>query len=455
MDRLPPEILCNILEYSTWGHTDPNTPYSRCPTLANLKVLRLCCRSFAELGAKYLFEQLWVHMNEGSFAKMTAVAEHPAYSHMVHELKIFPKLLTRFYDNGSYEREVRRRLNRIEANGVKTSFTLSANEIAKAYERYNDIWRGEDDLSGRVQTGLLHAMNQFIKLHSITSGIWQDFVQSESRRLPRPGKDSLLETTLKLPGLSWVRFHYRNQDLHTPAVSKSMMRAIALSLPVLSGILRRAEIFVSFTINYNRLSARDTKLVKRLVNRLTHFELPIPNNYLRNSADAVTARGVLNWCSPNLQELSLVDSTIDPYPAGLLYIPDLFELALGDTHWPRLSSLSLKGFEVDGNTLITLLLRHRSTLKKLYLSNMRLQSGSWRKVFTELRGGAVTFVGCQKLYVGERSPMSSFCATNQDVSWDIVQKNLQSFIVEGQPWPSNVMPASLSQDNDDQTDDSD
>ena len=422
----------------------------------NLKALRMCCRGFGELGAKYLFEELWVHMNETSFANMTAIAEHPIYSHMVHELKIFPRLLTKFYFNGSYEREVRSRLRRIEANDVRTSCALSAKEMDNAYKRYKDIWEGEDGLSGKIQTKLLHAMNKFPQLHSITSGVWQDFIQSELRRVATVGKDPLLETTLMLPGLSWARLNYRHEGAHTSTVTKSIMRAIASSRPVFAGMLHRAGVFSSFTIDYTKLSARDLKLVKRLVSCLTCFELHIQNNKHKNTPDnPAIFREVLGWCNPNLQELSIVDSRWSRFYSEPVNAPHALKLVFGDTHWRRLSSLSLKQFAVDGDTLITILRRHKSTLKQLFMSDMLLLSASWQKSFTELQGGVLALIDFQGLHVSDVWTVALGYVGDDNASWDVMQKGLHSFIVDKQPWPSDILPAGLSRHIDDQPGDED
>ena len=393
-------------------------------------------------------------MNETSFAKMTTVAEQPAYSHMVRELKIFPRLLTKFYYRDGYERELRTRLRRIEVNGVRTSYTLSAEELDNAYDRYNEIWMGETGLLGNVETELLNAMDCLPQLHSVTSGGWQDFVQSESRWVPMTGKDIQLETTLMLPGLSWARLNYRNEGLHSSTVTKSIIRAIASSRPVLSGVLREAGIFKSFAIDYRKLSARDLRLVKRLVNCLICFDLPIPKNYNKKPYDPVIFTEVLRWCSLNLEKLSITDSRSSPHPLWPPNTTGILEHIFGDIRWSRLSSLSLDGFIVDGDSLITVFQHHKSTLTKLCLLRIKVKFASWQQIFTELQGGALTVIDFQDLYVGETEHKALGRASDDDGSWDVLQKGLHSFIVDGQPWPSDILSANLSQD-DRQLDDTD
>lgn len=62
------------------------------------------------------------------------------------------------------------------------------------------------------------------------------------------------------------------------------------------------------------------------------------------------------------------------------------ELALGETVYPHLYELSISDCEVDEEYLIALILRHKATLRRLYLFNISLSDddGSWHEVFDSI-----------------------------------------------------------------------
>lgn len=91
MDRLPVEIAHLILVELCPVTASDEIP--RIP-LANLKALRLSCRLFADLVASYLFQCVWLYVDEDSFAKLTALAGHPTLRKKVRTMNIFSRLLS-------------------------------------------------------------------------------------------------------------------------------------------------------------------------------------------------------------------------------------------------------------------------------------------------------------------------------------------------------------------------
>ena len=435
MDRMAPEVLCSILEYSTWGHKDAHTAYPLDPTLVNLKALRLCCRDFAEHGAKYLFSQLWVYLNEASFIKMMAIAEHPIYSQMVQELTIFPRLLRSSYDKDEYERIVRALPEFMEESEDELNtvlYTLSTEELDAAYGRFTKTWEEQMKFSSKAENGLLTGINYFTKLHSITPGDRHDFAISEMRKMPSPNKNYLIDRLFMLPHQCW------EDGVHTPEDAISIIRAIASSPPLLSGALRGAEIFEYFMIDFLDSSAEDLELLKRVVTRLTYLGLAIHSNDIdlcQHVVESGQCRQILEWSSPKLERLSVTD------PQILEHEP--FADVFGTIRFPRLSSLALDGFWVHGDDLIALLQRHKPTLKSLQLRAITLKSASWLKVFTELRGGALTFINFHQLRVSDAEEEFLSCACGIDGLSAIWRKAADSYIVEEQTWPS-LLPAFLS-----------
>lgn len=59
---------------------------------------------------------------------------------------------------------------------------------------------------------------------------------------------------------------------------------------------------------------------------------------------------------------------------------------LGNTTWPKLRELGLSEFSTSENFLVDLLLRHKSSLRRLSLSDIYLSEGAWESVFERLGG---------------------------------------------------------------------
>ncbi len=433
MDRLPPEILCYVLEYSTWGHKGENAPAPNGPTIMTLKALRLCCRTFAELGARYLFARLSVYMTDSSFLKMRNIAEHPVYSHMVHELEIFPRLLSFLLDEDYYRKEVWDLLD-VEADALH--YPLSTEEVDATYGRFEGIWEDQMRLSGNVETRLRAAMDYFTQLHSMTSCTRQEHEMSQSRQLALPNEQSLDGGPRTHRGEYWDNYGNNTDD------TISIIRAIASSRPLNSGILRGGVIFRSFSLDFVRLSAEDLGLIKRIVTRLTSFSVNVRNDETNIGipVELGDCRRLLEWSGPKLERLSVVNLANDGFSLS-------FARVFGTIHWPRLSWLSLSNFRVHSHELITFLQRHTSTLAKLHLQQIVLLSASWLRVFTEIRGGALTAIEIQRLQVSDTEAQFCGCrcdACDETESWEVWQKDLNLFIIGDGLWPSKVLPSFLT-----------
>ena len=62
-------------------------------SLAGIKTLSLSCRLFANVGPKYLFEHLWLLMDEDSLAKLSALSTHSKYENITQTIDFFPTSL--------------------------------------------------------------------------------------------------------------------------------------------------------------------------------------------------------------------------------------------------------------------------------------------------------------------------------------------------------------------------
>lgn len=72
------------------------------------KSLRLCYRHLARDAAYYLYDAVWVYLDQTSLSKRAAIARHPVYSQMVVEVKFFPRLFNKEFEiRVGYENYIR------------------------------------------------------------------------------------------------------------------------------------------------------------------------------------------------------------------------------------------------------------------------------------------------------------------------------------------------------------
>ena len=396
--------------------------------MKNLKQLRLCCHGFAKHGARYLFCELWIYMTETSFGKMRMVASHPMYRHMVHELKIFPSLLTNPLYTNEDEKEVRA--------GVGNAQEISAEERDAAYGRLTAIWNEQHQLSGHIEPSLRTAMDCFTRLYRITSPPGEDFVKGELTQLPLPDESDLHEDPHMLHGDG--RHQNERYLINSERNIALVLRAIAASRPLACGILREVAIFDSFSIVVMSLKGgMDFQLVKRLVTQLTSFSLNLYSEYQNWWFDSLVKsndfRRVLEWSSPTLQKLCI--HSHQNYPNETEFFSTF--------HWQRLSTLSLNGLKLDGSQFIAFLQCHKLTLTALHLSYITLVSASWHEIFTNCRGGAIASIEFKGLFVGDAEEICFPCDNDDKERWQKVHRGLHAFIIDEEPWDHETLPTSL------------
>lgn len=102
MDRLPNEVLGMILDelkpsgLFRWADEIDSGVWR---TNRNIKSLRLCCQRLAEVGARHLFQEIYLCLRAESFTKVSSIMNHRLYNGLVRELQIYPVLAT-FLDDG-------------------------------------------------------------------------------------------------------------------------------------------------------------------------------------------------------------------------------------------------------------------------------------------------------------------------------------------------------------------
>jgi hypothetical protein len=117
------------------------------------------------------------------------------------------------------------------------------------------------------------------------------------------------------------------------------------------------------------------------------------------------------------------------------------EPVLRDVTYPNLYELSLSQCEVHADYLIDLCMRHKATLRRLYLKNIMLldDHSSFREVFTRLSGQLPQLrqVHLRGTFHGDLTPTGElrFQSTGRQITIDPFRDALENFIVKGGEYP--------------------
>lgn len=399
MDRLPAEVLRIIMEeldskVTSESPDDRLIDIHRFATNANIKSMRLCCRWVGLVAAEFLYREVWLYMEQSSFAKLASIAKHPLYCHMVHELRFFPRFKQHvFFENQAYmdyfgEMEENRERNHIHPFGfdVPKGRCWTQTEINNCSEGYSILCREHAESFSSAEPLFHTAMNAFTNLTAVNfqklnplptlcSGL---SVADVAR-----GTDAKNRTKL-------IQFYgnLKSVPVHDSRDVALAMKGLAQARRMISRLdffdctddIDDLECDVDPIIGYPLTG--NLEFVKTVFAQIRH--LRVPSGFLH-------AR-LLSHC-PNLESLCVTsslcwgsndeDQDLDaghyphPYPS--------LHRGFGNIHWVNLQALSIVWDDISADLLIAVLRRHRSTLVKVQLWNISLWCGSWFRVLNYLR----------------------------------------------------------------------
>lgn len=435
MDRLPPEILHLILQALS---KIEETRYDSAVSIMDIKALRLSCRTFADLGPEYLFHNVWLYMEEDSFAKLQALTKHRNYGRMVRVLKIFPNLLSGvLLVKEDYEKCVKgitftgdsREKWGFDTDGRRE---LSQEQLDAGFLEYTQIYEHQVQVRTNADNLLHHALAAFAGLKSITIGFVDEVIE-DAVCFDRCNKiQDIARKTLMANGCDgWKSGLYDRED------AIMILTAIALS--------ERKELDLDLTNDYGSF---DTTLFDNHSNTLENIKKAL----VSLKSLLLDLRGV----SP-VHLLEVIDTgsfaNFLEYAANLEYLhlankPEtaliLFETIFCTAHWSSLKTFGLHGLMVNGNDLNGFFDRHSATLEKIHLSRMLLTSGSWKQVFAGMQGKqALKSFGTGNLFVGNVGSEQEVLS----IPWDDAAHDdlLNAFIFGGEEW-SPKLPLGYSQE---------
>ena len=368
-ERLPSELIHMIFTYLE-------------PTEA--AALRLGGRVVAAVGLQYLVPTAYLALNEESYDRLLAIAEHPIVSKYVVKLEYETEGL-RFINRRQWDRMITCPpiISSQDASAVTPHHSASA-RTWRAYRRQattasNRAWLIYEEYHAsqkRVQQAhffpekVAKAMKQLPNLKGIFAtgdGAYERYAADLEKLLPSSyllsygqfGRSSIADTT------STILSAAESVDLH-------------------------CRHFLSYSINLQVLGQIKNNFpsLKKSMLHLKTMNLDFTTTQQNSETTSINMKildkgYVLDFVAsaPNLQHLSLA---FDNCCNDVEQIP--FNRTIDGLHWPFLKAVSLVSLCSDEHELWDFFRRHARTLKHVSLRNMHHQyEGSWKSTFQQMR----------------------------------------------------------------------
>lgn len=413
------------------------SPESQC--LQALKALRLCCRAFAILTPPYLYRDLWLYMEEDSFARLKAVASHPKYRLMVRVLKIFPKLLSsNLLIKEDYE-ECVKAINftgdgheqwGFDANGNRN---LSHEQLDDGFAQYTRLCENQQDTLSKAQDLLSDALSAFAGLRWVTPGFVDELLNDDTIMSNPKGKIPTMARTTHMAVAceGWQIEMHDWEDSFTvlAALASSECKIYGLNLVNDAGAFD--AIFIDLPEDVYGAARKVLRHVRSLSMQISTREDTMEelHNVLENDCCA----NFLGLAT-NIEDLRISCGVQQNF---YLHLEHVF----GTTGWSNLRYFFVSAVWANLDQLHGFMERHRETLEDIQLHRIILESGSWKKVFAGMRGrkalkrAKFNDLWTQNLLVKCDSPSESLESMLWREEW---QALLDGFIFGGKDWPSEL-----------------
>ena len=396
-ERLPSELIHMIFTYLE-------------PTEA--AAFRLVGRVVADVGLQYLVPTAYLALNEESYDRLLAIAEHPVVSKYVVKLEYETEGLM-FIDRHRWDQMIT--LLPMEASAVSArSWRAYRRQATTALSRAWLIYEEYHASQKRVQQAhffpekVTEAMKQLPNLKTI-------FATADGAY-----KRYLVEIKNLLQICYLREYHYSGRSSDADTTSSILSAAQTVDL--------RCQHFLSHSINLQVLGQVKNNFasLKRSMIHLETMNLDLTDIQRDWDMEVINMEWiekgyVLDFLAsaPKLQHLSLAfDTCCDDDEQ----IP--FDRTIGGLHWPFLKAVSLVSLCSDQHELWDFFRRHARTLKHVSLRNMHHYEGSWKSTFQQMRR---EFGFGQQL---ETCTLSGFFCNHTDGLFDIEEDTFISEYVQ-------------------------
>ena len=355
---------------------------------------RLVGRVVAEVGLQYLATTVYLALNEESYDRLLAIAEHPIVSKYVVKLE--------------YETEGLKCINRHHQTLTRLPVIYSRDDSSETPDRSASArtWRAYDRESVR-DISLLNR-GQTTRVLNRAWSINEEYHASQKRvQEAHFFPEKIAEAMKQLPNLKTIfasvdgaykryvaemekflppkHYLFRCEQFGRSSIADSTSSILSAA----ESVDLRFYNFLSEPINlqiFGQIHNNFASLKKSML-YLDTMDLKITPQRDRREDESSNMEVLEKGCvldlvtsAPNLQHLRLV---FDTFYCDHMAI--LFNKTIGGFHWPFLKSVSLVGFDSHEHELCDFFGRHARTLKHVSLENMHHYEGSWRSTFQEMR----------------------------------------------------------------------
>lgn len=410
---LPPEIL---------HHVCTHLP------LKSIRSLRLTCQHLNEIGACHALPELVFYLHTTDFAALRSIASHPIYPRYVRSL-IYgcdilpsPRLTLKQYANECRRTEKRRAKMHArhacdEANRPPKPHT----EVKESYKEYKRVHQAQEEImeSKKDYEILREVVGKMTNLKEVM--VSSDFEFRLGSLTSSSAGSSIYgghSGGMKSDALKNCRTPFDKLDCLTQLDGEKGQEGVRHLRAILMAVKEAGIELKSLCAGLIHWSFFNQSLgnfgfhsMGNLLANLTRFELLVlpgpsqdPEDF--QHADAIEMNNMsidvmdeIYRCQglmrtgvirklvrgmPNLEILSIgfMDHAEDNdfiFPARL---QDVIPM---DFTFPNLESLKLEGLETERQELTDFVVKHKDSLMKLELRDMRLVTTSWRKLLPELR----------------------------------------------------------------------
>ncbi|KAI5860397.1 hypothetical protein GGS23DRAFT_235316 [Durotheca rogersii] len=378
-----PEILCLICSFLD---------------IKDVRRFRLCCRAFADAGACFVHNEVVFYLHPTDLEMLRTISLHPIASKNVLSLVYVGLTMERASE---YSTADTRKMNLYEFCGhlaiVKTreamarrqfglpTTKIDLDQFVVPYKNYDaTVAQQEKILQENADISCIEeAVSRFPSLEEVTmaSGTWS---RKGKRKTP-------FDSCMVIPGEFLLPEGCRQLDSLLSAVYKANIKLRKLTVG-------------SFSWKFFQKPPAELSRALSPCSELTCLELCIDtaSDLVGDPADGAEVThcqrlmetGLLRDFIKSLHALQTLHVIFQWYSNENSYTPRLEEVIEPRHRWEHLDSLTLGNIKCERQDLMSLLRRHRSTLKELCLRDISLRSTSWQALLPKIRKWLVLDVAC-------------------------------------------------------------
>lgn len=376
-DRLPSELVHMVFAY-----LEPK----------EVAAFRWVGRAFAEIGLQYLTPKIHLELNEKSYDRLLAIAEHPIASKYVVELSYDTEQL-KSIDRETFDRCLKRRsvIPQRHASSEMSNEVLSA-RAWRAYERESSRNKRE---TAQLMDRAWSIYGEYLISHEKVeqADFFREKMVEAFKQLPNLKMISASTTSVYGQHVAEIRklspTCYFDAGKEIPSINGGATKAVLLAA-VSAGLQMNHFCCHRFSWQALTQDIRDMPALRRSMLHLKTMDIAFANvqhpHRLTPSEMGLVAALLVSFImsAPNLEYLML---STKPFPWSNRFSDTSLTLkeAIDKFYWPSLKTLSLDGVIATEDDLVHLCERHAHTLRELRLRDIGLYWGMWSTTFHRMR----------------------------------------------------------------------